>query len=198
MENAEDLQLKELQAAARMPAGSVLAVLYGQHAQIRNLFALVADSQGQARQATFDQLRQLLAVHEAGEEMVIRPATRRLVGAEVAEACNKQEYEAAHALAELEKLDVAGVQFAARLTEFEAEVSEHAIYEEDEEFPELLARLSVEEQQKMGERLLKAQKAAPTHPHPAVAGSTVAHYTVGPFAALLDKARDAYSSHQAD
>ena len=93
-------------------------------------------------------------------------------------------------LAHLEKMDVADPRFIDRLTEFEHAVSHHAEREENEEFPPVLADHSEEELQALGSRLLKAEKNAPTHPHPAAAGSPTAQRVVGPFAALLDKARD--------
>lgn len=189
---------REREVAAQLPQGSVLAVLYAQHAEIRDLFTQVALAQGAARQAAFDQLRELLAVHEAGEEMVVRPVSKKVAGADVADARNGEESGAAHVLAELERLDVDDPQFLAALTEFENAVSEHAGHEENEEFPQILARVSLEDQQRMGERIMKAQKSAPTHPHPGVAGSTAAQYTLGPFAALLDKAKDAYAARQDD
>ena len=189
-----NLAQKEREAAAALPQGSILAVLYDQHARIRELFELVKSADGAARQTAFDHLRELLAVHEAGEEMVVRPATKKIVGAEVADARNQEESEAAHVLADLEKMDVASAEFARTLAEFEQAVSDHALHEENEEFPAILAQVSAEDQQKMGGRLLKAEKTAPTHPHPGAAGSTTAQYTVGPFAALLDKAKDAFKT----
>jgi hypothetical protein len=189
-----NLAQKEREAAAALPQGSILAVLYDQHARIREQFELVKSADGAARQTAFDHLRELLAVHEAGEEMVVRPATKKIVGAEVADARNEEESEAAHVLADLEKMDVASAEFARTFAEFEQAVSDHALHEENEEFPAILAQVSTEDQQKMGERLLKAEKTAPTHPHPGAAGSTTAQYTVGPFAALLDKAKDAFKS----
>jgi hemerythrin superfamily protein len=187
-----NLAQKEREAAAALPSGSVLAVLYDQHARIRELFELVKSADGPARQTAFDHLRELLAVHEAGEEMVVRPAVKKIVGADEVDARNQEESEAAHVLADLEKMDVASPEFARTLAEFEQAVSDHAQHEEIEEFPRILAQVSQDDQQKMGARLLKAQKNAPTHPHPGAAGSTAAQYTVGPFAALLDKAKDAY------
>jgi len=188
-----NLAQKEREAAAALPKGSVLAVLYEQHARIRDLFDLVSSADSpQAKQVAFDRLRELLAVHEAGEEMVVRPATRRIASAQVADARNAEEAEAAHVLANLEKMDVSTPDFAMALAEFEQSVSEHAQREEIEEFPYMLAQLSSQDQLKMGERLLQAEKAAPTHPHPGAAGSTTAQFLVGPFAALLDKARDTF------
>jgi len=45
----------------------------------------------------------------------------------------------------------------------------------------------------MGKTLQMAEKTAPTHPHPTAAGSTAAQVTLGPFASLVDHARDALS-----
>jgi hypothetical protein len=45
----------------------------------------------------------------------------------------------------------------------------------------------------LGSHLLEVQRSAPTHPHPSATGPPAAVRVVGPFAALLDKARDAFS-----
>ena len=66
-------------------------------------------------------------------------------------------------------------------------------YEESEEFPRVLAALDADERHKLGERLLAVEKLAPTHPHPAAAGSTTAQVLTGPFAAMVDRVRDAMS-----
>ncbi|HEV2639308.1 MAG TPA: hemerythrin domain-containing protein [Actinocrinis sp.] len=182
-------------ASAVLSPVSVIDVLLEQHARIRELFAQVDSAQGPAKQAPFDELRELLAVHEAGEEMVLRPVTKTSVGEDVAQACNDEEKRAAQVLAELEKLDVASVEFAERFAAFELDVSNHAAYEEGEEFPYVLARCDLDQQEKMAVRLVDAQRTAPTHPHPATAGSTAAQYATAPFVALLDRARDAFSSN---
>ncbi|HWG23690.1 hemerythrin domain-containing protein [Actinospica sp.] len=180
--------------AAQLPAGSVISVLLRQHAQIRDMFTAVQAASGQRRQELFDDLRELLAVHEGGEEMVLRPVSRRGPGARIADARNQEEDEAAHVLADLEKMDVSSRQFADQLAEFEKAVSAHAENEELEEFPTVQATHTEAELRALGEKLLKAESLAPTHPHPAAAGSPTAQRVVGPFAALLDKARDAHKS----
>ena len=48
-----DMAQREREVAAQLPAGSVLAVLYEQHARIRDLFDLVTNSHGAARQAAW-------------------------------------------------------------------------------------------------------------------------------------------------
>lgn len=180
---------------AALPADGVIGVLLGQHARIRDMVAAVRAASGRERRELFDELRELLAVHEGGEEMVLRPVTRRSAGAgvAVADARNREEGEAAYVLAELENLDVHSERFAALFTEFEKAVSAHADLEETEEFPAVQAALTEEELRDLGARLLKAEHNAPTHPRPAAAGSPTAQRVVGPFAALLDQARDLFT-----
>jgi predicted Zn-ribbon and HTH transcriptional regulator len=179
--------------ADRLAPGSVISVLLEQHAKIRNTFAAVQLAKGERRRELFDELRELLAVHEAGEEIVLRPASRKSAGDQVVDARNSEEAEAARVLAAMETMDVAGEQFAGTLAELEKAVFAHADREEFEEFAAVQGAYSDEELQSMGEKLLKAQSKAPTHPHPAAAGSPTAQRVVGPFAALLDKARDAHN-----
>ena len=179
--------------ADRLPAGSLISVLLRQHAEIRDMFTAVQAASGRQRQELFDELRELLAVHEGGEEMVLRPVTRTSSAADVADARNQEEDEAAHVLAALEKMDVSSQEFADTLAEFEKAVSAHAENEELEEFPAVQAAHTEDELRELGEKLVKAQSKAPTHPHPAVAGSPTAQRVVGPFTALLDRARDAHT-----
>lgn len=172
---------------------SVIAVLLQQHARIRSLFSQVKTAKDDEKQKRFDELRQLLAVHETGEELVLRPVSKKTAGNEVADDRNKEESEAAHVLAELEKMDVDTLAFDAKFSEFEQAVSRHAEAEEQLEFPTVSSRHTAEELDRMGRRLLAAEKLAPTHPHPTTAGSPVAQAAVGPFVSLLDHARDAFN-----
>ncbi|HEX4792127.1 MAG TPA: hemerythrin domain-containing protein [Actinospica sp.] len=149
--------------AADLPAGSVVAVLLDQHAKIRELFARTAAARGEARRRAFDELRELLAVHEAGEKSIVRPVSERALGG-VADARRQEEKRVASALAELARLDVDCGEFAAGLGELEREVAEHADAEESEEFPFILAAVAREKQVAMGSRLLDVQRASPVSP----------------------------------
>ncbi|WP_406858772.1 Rieske 2Fe-2S domain-containing protein [Streptomyces sp. HUAS MG47] len=172
----------------------ILEQLIQQHERIRRLLAETLDADGDAKQRFFDELRGLLAVHEAAEEMILRPVAKRVVGKEEADARNEEESSANEALAELEKLDVHSEEFNARLIAFQEAVDDHAQHEEREEFSAIGARCDIDERRSMGRRLRMAQRVAPTHPHPAAAGSTAAQWTIGPFAALMDRAKDAFRS----
>jgi capsid protein len=184
---------QERMNAAELPPGSVVAVLLNQHAWIRNLFADVDAAHGAARRTAFDTLRTLLAIHEAGEEIVVRPISKKAADGTVAEARNAEEKQAAELLADIEKLDVDSEEFARKLTALEKDVSQHAESEEREEFPYLLTSLDADRQLKLGARLIKVEQTAPPHPHPTAAGSTVKQVVIGPFAALLDAARDMFA-----
>lgn len=179
--------------AATLPEGDVIRVLLEQHAAIRDLFKTVTATSGEERKDAFDRLRALLAVHETAEEMVLRPVTARVVGQQVADARNQEEAEANEVLAELEKLDVQAPDFEARLAAFEKSVDEHAEAEEHEEFDQVIAGCGADERLKLGSRIKAAEAIAPTHPHPSAAGSTAAQMTLGPFASIVDRVKDAIS-----
>jgi len=179
--------------AAQLPEGDVIRVLLEQHAQIRDLFTKVNASTGEAKKEAFDHLRALLAVHETAEEMVLRPITAKVVSESVAEARNNEEKEANAVLSELEKLDVDDVDFATRFAAFHKSVDEHAEAEEHQEFDQVIATCDAQQRQQMGTKILAAEATAPTHPHPSVEPGSAKQRLVGPFAAMVDRAKDAFS-----
>jgi hypothetical protein len=185
---------EERTAAAQLPQGDIVALLLEQHARIRDLFGEVRSSRGETRQRAFDELRALLAVHEAAEELVVRPVAKKAAGKEEAEARNHEEAEATKVLKQLEGMDLSSPEFERLVAEFERAVSDHADHEEAEEFPALVAQCSQEQRHTMGQRLSRAEHLAPTHPHPTAAGKPAVLAMTGPFAAMMDKARDAMRS----
>ncbi|KJE21877.1 hemerythrin HHE cation binding domain-containing protein [Frankia torreyi] len=182
---------RERAQAATLPEDDIVGVLLAQHARIRDLFAAVGMQRGEPRRRAFGELRALLAVHETGEEMVLRPVSRRSAGPDVVRARNHEEKQAAKVLAALEKLDVTGPDFDRQLAALEQAVSDHAEREELEEFPAVRAATSQDERRKLGRQLRAVESLAPTHPHPSTVGSPLAQWAVGPFASLVDRARDA-------
>jgi len=170
-------------------------ILLNQHNQVKELFRMVENAQGDTRQREFDHLRAFLAVHETAEEEVLRPVTRKSVpnGEAVADARMSEENEAKEVLAKLEKLGCESPDFMPKFLEFKKSVLAHAEHEEHEEFPGVRASKTPEELMKMGKRIKMAEKMAPTHPHPS-AKTTTANYLAGPFASMLDKVRDAMKS----
>src|SRR3954471_23725232 len=174
--------------------GDLVAQLLAQHEQVRAAIDNVANTKtAQSRQKAFDQLRELLARHETAEEMIVRPLTRGIDNGEaVASARMEEENKSKDVLAELEKLDIASEEFARLFETFAQAVLTHAQAEETYEFPLLDREFDAAKLAKAEKQLLLAEKTAPTHPHPS-ARSTAMNYVAGPFAALVDRARDAIS-----
>jgi hypothetical protein len=170
----------------------VVTFLRNQHAQLRELLELVAESRGVERQAHFGALRRILAVHEATEEQVVHPAARATVfnGAAIVDAHLREERKAKQALIELEKLDVDSRDFEIAFGVFESDFRVHAESEERAEFVRLRAALSPYALVRMSKAAELAEAAAPTRPHPHLESRT-ANILVGPFAAIVDRARDA-------
>jgi hemerythrin superfamily protein len=170
----------------------VVDFLVSQHEQIKSLFAATLSASGEERESSFVKLRRLLAVHETAEEQIVHPRAKRKIpsGETIVSARLEEENEAKKVLAELEKLDVDSEQFTSRLTQLRDAVLSHADHEEKDEFARLGEELSADELERMGRAAKLAEAIAPTRPHPGVE-SQAANLAAGPFAAMLDRARDA-------
>ncbi|WP_438307147.1 hemerythrin domain-containing protein (plasmid) [Streptomyces sp. HUAS TT11] len=180
--------------APQLADDDVLSILLQQHVRIRALFGVVKGAEGDRRKDAFDELRGLLAVHETAEEMIVRPAAKKTAGEEEAEARNAEEKDANKVLVQLEKMDLSSSEFETQFAQFEQDVLAHADHEEMEEFTALAVGCTPEQRRAMGRRLVSAERIAPTHPHPTAAGSPPMQWTLGPFASLLDRARDAFAA----
>jgi hemerythrin superfamily protein len=173
-------------------AQDVVTLLKQQHEQIKGLFKQVLGSSGEQREQAFYELRKLLAVHETAEEEVVHPkAADEIPGGEaIVQQRLAEEQEAKEALAALEDMDVDSAEFVSKLTALQQDVIAHAEQEEHQEFDKLGERLSQDELQKMATMVAAAEKIAPTRPHPNVKGRA-ANLIGGPFAAMIDRVRDA-------
>ncbi|HVU74518.1 MAG TPA: hemerythrin domain-containing protein [Mycobacteriales bacterium] len=176
-----------------------LDLLSEQHEQIKHLLARVRENAGTAAAVSdFSELRRLLSVHETAEEIVVRPLTRTEVpnGRGVAGARMNEENEAKVVLARLEKLGADSAEFAAEFPSFESAVLAHAEAEERDELAPLKAMQREGHLSQLGSSIIEAERTAPTHPHPH-AKTTAANIVLGPFAAVLDRVRDAIAHRRA-
>jgi hypothetical protein len=174
----------------------VVDYLTAQHETIKALFIETLDAPDAATQeAAFTRLRTLLAVHETAEEMMVHPRVRRKIdgGSEIADARLAEEHDSKVALEKIEKLDFGTAEFSKAIIHLQADVLKHAANEESEEFTKLEDELDAAELQKMTAAVQAAERIAPTHPHSGVE-SAVANFALGPFASLVDRARDAIRS----
>jgi hypothetical protein len=174
----------------------VVEFLKGQHNQIKDMFDdVLYASESKARETAFVELRQLLAVHETAEELVVHPRARGEVdgGDEVVDARLHEEHEAKKQLSQLEGMDIDSKEFLDALKVFRDAVVEHAEREETEEFDQLQRELGPEDLKRMAAAVQVAEAIAPTRPHPGVESAKL-NLAVGPFASMLDRARDAISA----
>lgn len=170
---------------------SVVDLLTDQHVHIKKLFSEVETAAGAERGRAFDELRRMLAVHEAAEEIVTHPSVKRHGYADVVEERLEEEHEAKRLLASLEDIDTDAAEFPAALAELKAKIMAHAQNEEEFEFPLLLADSDPQELQRMADAVEAAEKVAPTHPHPATGGSAAVNTVLSPVVGLVDQVRDA-------
>ncbi|MCX2970135.1 hemerythrin domain-containing protein [Streptomyces sp. TRM70308] len=174
------------------PDTNVVALLRHQHGEIRNLFDKVEQTTGDARRDAFRELVRMLAVHETAEEEVVHPYTRRNVdgGDGVAEDRLAEEREAKEMLARLDDMDTEDEGFLPLLLELRMAVMEHARAEERYEFAHLLRTADERQLATMAKAVKAAESTAPTRPHPGVE-SAAKNLSLGPLAAVTDRARDA-------
>ena len=171
----------------------VVEFLKDQHNLIKDMFEEVfSASSDDARRKAFTELRQLLAVHETAEEMVVHPRVRHEVegGDVIVDARLVEEHDSKEHLSALEAMDVGSREFLDELKLFQGSVVDHAEREELEEFNRLQRELDADDLERMVKAVQAAQSIAPTRPHAGVE-SAKANFAVGPFASMLDRARDA-------
>jgi hemerythrin superfamily protein len=145
---------KDRAEAAKLPAGDVVAILYTQHAAVRDVMDTVESTSGSERKRAFEELATMLKAHETAEESVVRPVTQQTAGAEVATARNAEEDEANQVLAALKTLQVDSADFDAKFADFKRAVSDHAEAEEHDEFPSILTGRTVDERHELGLKFL--------------------------------------------
>jgi hemerythrin superfamily protein len=171
----------------------VVAFLKAQHNRIKELFSETINAvDNDTREKKFFELRSLLAVHETAEEMIVHPKARQEIpgGDAIVDARLHEENEAKQQLQNIESMGPESPEFKNALIEFQSDVIEHAEHEENEEFNELADTLTEADLKKMAGAVRAAEAIAPTRPHPGVE-SPVMNFAAGPFASLLDRARDA-------
>jgi hemerythrin-like domain-containing protein len=186
--------------AAPVP-GDIVTVLTRQHERTRTLLADLHESVAVVAELSHDmagpfrELIEVLATHEAAEEIVVYPRLKiDLEEGRLAEECLAEEHEVKQLLAKLEKMAPAFFGFPDALAEFEDKVVAHAEHEERAVFPILEDRVRPTERQELAANFLYAAARAPSHAHAHSPGSAVGNAILGPVLAAIDRVRDA--THQ--
>src|SRR6202795_4830206 len=130
----------------------VVAFLKAQHNLIEDMFDEVLHaSDPQAREKPFLELRQLLAVHETAEEMLVHPRVRPEAhgGNAIVDARLEEEDDSKELLSHAASLAITSQEFIDEVTQLREAVLDHAQREENEEFPVLQQRLDGDELKRM-------------------------------------------------
>jgi len=172
-------------------AQGILDALRRDHDQVRRMFARLERAKGEHRRDLFRQLVSELIRHEVAEEEILRPVSKLDAGKAIANARMKEESQAEQLLKDMEKLDPGSAEFSAKLAKLRREVERHAEAEETKEFPRVARKESPERLRQMGRAYEAAKRAAPTRPHPSTPNTPAANVLAGPFAVVMDRARDA-------
>jgi hemerythrin superfamily protein len=182
--------------ASVMSTEDVVAFLKEQHNRIKELFTETINApDNETQERAFFELRSFLAAHETAEEMVVHPRARATIedGDAIVDARLEEENQAKQQLSEIERMDIGSSAFVEALRKLERDVIDHANHEEKEEFNKLHGAIGEKDRQRMADAVRAAEAIAPTRPHPGVE-SAKENFAVGPFASMLDRARDALQS----
>jgi hemerythrin-like domain-containing protein len=138
--------------------------------------------------------------HEAIEEQFFWPAVRDALedGDALADEAVKQEVEGKKLLQRLADGKPGEAEYRDALQHFIKAGREHIAYEQDVVFPQFEAAVTREQREKLGEKLERAKKIAPTRPHPATPPNPTVLKTAGMGAAIVDHVRDAFTGREAD
>jgi hemerythrin-like domain-containing protein len=138
--------------------------------------------------------------HEAIEEQFFWPAVRDALeeGDALADEAIEQEQDGKRLLQRLVDGKPGEAEYHEVLQHFIKAGREHIAYEQEVVFPRFEAAVSREHLEKLGEKLERAKKIAPTRPHPDTPPNPTVLKTMGTLAAIVDHVRDAFTGREAD
>ncbi|MFE7774914.1 hemerythrin domain-containing protein [Streptomyces sp. NPDC057445] len=177
--------------------GNVIDELTADHREVESLFAQIeALPPGDSRRRQLaDQLTMELVRHSVAEEEHLYPAVRRVVddGDDLADKEIADHAAVERMLKELEGCEPGDGRFDTLVVELKTAVASHVADEENHLFPALAESCSAESLQKLGEKVRRAKKVAPTRPHPAAPDTPPANKLLAPGVGLVDRVRDMLS-----
>jgi hemerythrin-like domain-containing protein len=163
------------------------------HHEVLELVGRIPGADAESRRDMADTVIAELMRHSVAEEMYVYPAMREHLpdGDDAVQHDIEEHQQLEEAMKALEGVDSAEAGFLDALSRLEAILRDHVSDEEQEQFPQLRAKIPHEQLVEMGKKVETAKKAAPTRPHPGAPHSALFHKTVGPGVGMVDRLRDA-------
>src|SRR5215207_1494598 len=173
--------------------GDVIDILTTDHREVTALLTEIqSTTDPESRRDLADTAISELVRHAVAEEMYVYPAMRKHLpdGDKAVEHDVEEHKEIESLLKELEKADAAGSDFRDVVRRLTDVLDDHVADEEQEQFPQLRARIPAAELVEIGAKVERAQRLAPTRPHPNAPNAKPFHLLVGPGVGLVDRLRD--------
>ena len=180
-----------------------IALLTRDHQEVDRLFKQfekLTDRAQKSKQKLVMKMTRELAIHAAIEEMLFYPAVRTAALKASTRAGEKAADDVLEALeehhivkwtlSELEKMKPEDERYQAKVTVLIESVRHHVEEEQQELFPKARKLLGAEMLEELGQRMEKAKKIAPTHPHPRAPDSPPGNIAAGAMAAVMDRGKD--------
>ncbi len=174
----------------------VVDELTADHREVSALLdQILTSTDPEARRDMADTAITELVRHSVAEEMYVYPVIQDVFpdGKTVVEHDTEEHKELERTMKELEGVKADDPRFTELVTELRRQLQHHVTDEENNQFPELRARIPREKLVQMREQVETAKKVAPTRPHPGSPNNQVFHKLVGPGVGLMDRVRDKLS-----
>jgi hemerythrin-like domain-containing protein len=174
----------------------VVDILTSDHHEVLDLIQQIkATTVADDRRDMTDTVISELVRHSVAEEMYVYPAMRKHLenGAEAVQHDIAEHKELETTMKALEGVDAGSHQFVGLIAQLEDILRDHISDEENEQFPELRAKIPRLELVEMAKKVNAAKEVAPTRPHPAAPNNQLFHKLVGPGVGMVDRLRDALS-----
>ncbi len=174
----------------------VIDVLTDQHREVEQMFVALERIDGAAGEEALVLARQVviaLVQHSVSEEIHLYPAVRKHLdgGDALADREIAEHDKAEQTMKRLDGLLPDGEDFWSAVHELIREVRRHVQEEEQELFPGLQEACWPDELRDLGRKVQRAQRTAPTRPHPGSPSEGGALAAAAPGAGLVDRIRDA-------
>jgi hypothetical protein len=179
----------------------VITRLAREHRDVEGGFQAIEADFGHASDAVVENFRQVVADlvrQSVAEEVHLYPLVReRLEGGDaIADRMIWQNHEAEKTMKAMESLPLRGVDFWHQFKILTNLVRQHSGEQEMHLLPELRRVLSADELVDLGRKMAATERTAPTRPHPNSPTEGGALAALAPGAGLVDRLRDAFSSHR--
>jgi hemerythrin superfamily protein len=171
-------------------------ILTSDHTEITALLATIgSEADPRRRRELADTVVAELVRHSVSEEMHVYPAMREHLpdGDQAVEHDIEEHKEIEGLLKELERADADGAEFTDVVQRLVTVLDDHVADEERDQFPQLRARIPAEELVAIGAKVERAQRLAPTRPHPNAPNAKLFHVLAGPGVGMVDRLRDRLS-----